>query len=201
MFRGTRIRGSTGTGDFAEAQEQLARRIEELRSARVFWTRIDHTFQAAATKFLKENQHKRSIGDDAMHLKELDLFVGNLALRQVHMGSLQEFIAKRRRDSVKTSTINGALAITRHIRNLVGSEWMDDHGVTWLERAPKIKLLPIRDARAAYPPQAPLRSAPAGGRGVVRGPTGLTRAQERANHHALLACRTLEPHFDSGKFL
>jgi len=49
-----------------------------------------------------------------MHLKELDPFIGDLPLRQVHMGSLQTFIAKRKTDKVKTSTINGALAITRH---------------------------------------------------------------------------------------
>ena len=151
VFRGTRIRGSSGTDDLAEAQEQLAKRVNDLRSARVFGTRPDHSFRAAATKFLKENQHKKSIGDDAMHLKALNRFVGDLPLRQVHMGSLQEFIAKRRKDGVKTSTINGALAITRHILKLAESEWMDDHGITWIERAPKIKLLTVRDARKAYP--------------------------------------------------
>ena len=151
VFRGTRIRGSTGTSDLAEAQEQLAKRVNDLRTARAFGTRPDHTFRAAATKFLKENQHKKSIGDDAMHLKALDRFVGDLPLRQVHMGSLQEFIAKRRKDGVKTSTINGALAITRHILKLAEDEWMDEHGITWLERAPKIKLLTVRDARKAYP--------------------------------------------------
>ena len=86
-----------------------------------------------------------------MHLKELDPFIGDLPLRQVHMGSLQTFIAKRKTDKVKTSTINGALAITRHTLKLAGEEWMDDQGITWLERVPKIKLLPVRDARAAYP--------------------------------------------------
>jgi integrase len=86
-----------------------------------------------------------------MHLKALDRFVGDLPLRQVHMGSLQEFIAKRRKDGVKTSTINGALAITRHILKLAEDEWMDENGITWLERAPKIKLLTVRDARRAYP--------------------------------------------------
>jgi len=60
VYRGTRIRGSSGTGDLAEAQEQLAKRINDLRSARVFGTRPDHTFRAAAIKFLKENQHKRT---------------------------------------------------------------------------------------------------------------------------------------------
>src|ERR1700761_2602277 len=92
VFRGTRIRGSSGTGNLVEAQEQLAKRVDELRSARVFGVRPEHTFRAEATKFLKENQHKRSISDDAMHLKELDPFIGGLPLRQVHMGSLQSFI-------------------------------------------------------------------------------------------------------------
>jgi integrase len=114
-------------------------------------TRRDHTFREAATKFLNENQHKRSIGDDAMHLRALHCFIDALPLRLVHMGSLQEFIAKRRKDGVKTSTINAALAVTRHILKLAESEWIDDHGDTWLERAPKIKLLTVRDARKAYP--------------------------------------------------
>lgn len=113
--------------------------------------RPDPTFRAAATKFVQENQHKRSIGDDVMHLQALDRFVGDLPLRQVHMGSLQAFIAKRRADGVKTSTINAALAVTRHILKLAESEWIDDNGGTWLERAPKIRLLAVRDARKAYP--------------------------------------------------
>jgi hypothetical protein len=52
---------------------------------------------------------------------------------------------------VKASTINGALAVTRHILKLAGEEWMDDQGITWLERVPKVKLLSVRDARKAYP--------------------------------------------------
>lgn len=151
VVRGTRIRESTETGDICQAQELLAKRIEEIRDARIYGVRPDRTFRVAATKFLNENQHKRSIGDDAMHLRDLDPFIGDLFLRQVHMGSLQSFIAKRRVDGVKTSTINGALAITRHVVNLAASEWMDDRGITWLEHAPKIKLLPVKDARRAYP--------------------------------------------------
>jgi integrase len=151
VFRGTRIRESTETGDINKAQELLAKRIDEIRNARMYGVRLDRTFRTAATKFLNENQHKKSIGDDAMHLKELEPFIGDLFSRQVHMGSLQPFIAKRRVDGVKTSTINGALAIARHVVNLAASEWMDDQGITWLEHATKIKLLPVKDARPAYP--------------------------------------------------
>jgi hypothetical protein len=56
---------------------------------------------------------------------------GDLPLRQVHMGSLQTFIAKRKGDRVKASTINGALAIAaRHILKVAGEKWMDDQGIT-----------------------------------------------------------------------
>jgi hypothetical protein len=105
LFRGTRIRESTGTGEIVKAQEHLARRIEEIRTAKVFGVRSDRTFRAAATKFLQENQHKKSIDDDAAHLEKPDPFIGDLSLRQVHMDSLQPFIASRRADGVKTSKV------------------------------------------------------------------------------------------------
>jgi integrase len=77
--------------------------------------------------------------------------IGDLKLRQVHMGSLQAFIAKRRAKSVKSRTINNSLGLVRHILNLAASEWRDERGLTWLDLAPKIKLLPVRDGRAPYP--------------------------------------------------
>ena len=151
VFRGTRIRESTGTGEIVKAQELLAKRIDEIRAAQLYGARPDRTFRAAATKFLNENQHKRSIDDDALHLAQLDPFIGNLFLRQVHLDSLQPFIASRRADGVKTTTINLALGTVRRILNLAASEWRDEHGMTWLEHAAKIKLLPVKDKRAPYP--------------------------------------------------
>lgn len=151
VFRGTRIRESTGTGEIVKAQELLAKRIEEIRAAQLYGVRPDRTFRAAATKFLNENQHKRSIDDDALHLSQLDPFIGNLFLKQVHLDSLQPFIASRRADVVKTTTINLALGTVRRILNLAASEWRDERGMTWLEHAAKIKLLPVKDKRAPYP--------------------------------------------------
>jgi hypothetical protein len=94
---------------------------------------------------------KKRIKDDALRLKQLDPFIGSLELRQVHMGNLQAFIARRRQDGVKTKTLNMALAVVRRVLNLASSEWMDRAGKTWLETAPKIKLFPIKDARPPYP--------------------------------------------------
>ena len=150
-FRGVRICESTGTGDIEQAREYLAKRVVELRETKLYGARELRSFRAAATKYLQEYHHKKRIKDDALHLRYLDPFIGGLELKQVHMGSLQDFIAKRRRDGVKTKTLNMALAVVRRVLNLASSEWMDRQGKTWLETAPKIKLFPIKDARSPYP--------------------------------------------------
>jgi site-specific recombinase XerC len=151
QFRGARICESTGTSDLTQAEEYLAKRVIELREARIYGIRELRSFRVAATKYLQDYQHKKRIKDDAMHLKQLDPFIGGLELKQVHMGSLQEFIAKRRRDGVKTKTLNAALAVVRRVLNLASTEWMDEQGMTWLDSAPKIKLFPVKDARSPYP--------------------------------------------------
>ena len=151
QFGRARICESTGTSDIGQAEEYLARRVVELRETKLYGARELRSFRAAATKYLQEYHHKKRIKDDALHLRQLDSFIGGLELKQVHMGSLQDFIAKRRRDGVKTKTLNMALAVVRRVLNLASSEWMDRQGKTWLEAAPKIKLFSIKDARPPYP--------------------------------------------------
>jgi integrase len=149
--RGVRLCESTGTGDVRQAEEYLAKRLTELREAKLYGLRDARTFRVAATKYLQDYSHKKRIKDDAMHLKQLDPFIGRLELKQVHMGSLQAFIAKRRQDGVKTKTVNAALGVVRRVLNLAASEWMDEQGMTWLATAPKIKLFAVTDARSPYP--------------------------------------------------
>jgi hypothetical protein len=125
--------------------------LEEARQALVFGVRPKRSFRQAATKYLLENQHKRSIEDEAMHLRQLDPFIGNTPIESVHMGALQKFIEARQRQGVKCKTINLALGVVRHILNLAAHEWRDQHNLSWLAIAPKIKLLKVLDARAPYP--------------------------------------------------
>ena len=150
-FRGRRLCESTGEGDLSKAQEYLTRRLEEARQASVFGVRPARSFRQAATKFLLENQHLRSIGDYGRHLQQLDPFIGSLPLASVHMGTLRPFIEARQRSGCKAKTINLALAVVRRILNVAGSEWLDEHNLTWLAAPPKIKLLKVTDARPPYP--------------------------------------------------
>lgn len=151
-INGERIQESCGTSDLAEAERYFIHKLESMRNARIYGVRPKRIFREAAIKFLKENQHKRSIRDDAGTLKGLDSFIGDLYLESVHIGSLQPYIAARRKMGVKTRTINKGLQLVRHILKLAESEWMDENGLTWLANAPKIKLLDQRnDTRLPYP--------------------------------------------------
>jgi len=54
-------------------------RIEQIRKASIYGVRPKRTFQQAATKYLKENQHKSSIVNETLYLKQLDCFIGDLS--------------------------------------------------------------------------------------------------------------------------
>ncbi len=144
------LRESTGTELLSEAERYLARRCEEIRQADVYGVRPKRTFEEAATKFLMENQHKRSLCSDASQLRMLNPYIGNLWLGAIHMGSLQSFIEARRKE-VSMRTINHGLKVVRRILNLASTEWLDEYGLSWLLTAPKIKLLPEPDLRKPYP--------------------------------------------------
>ena len=148
---GRRLCESTGTGDLEEAEKYLAKRLDEVRQAAVYGVRPVRTFIEAATKFLMENQHKRSLRSDAGRLRVLVKYIGDMPLESIHMGSLQPFIEGRRQDNLKTRTINHGLQVVRRILHLAASEWIDEYGLTWLAVAPKIKLLPEHDLRKPYP--------------------------------------------------
>jgi integrase len=140
-----------GEKELSKAELYLVMRMERARRAAIFGERPKRLFREAVERYLKENRFKRSIQTDELHLKQLDSFIGDLDLRMVHMGTLQEFIEARRAQGRKTKTINLALGVVRHILNLAASEWLDEYGLTWLERPPKVTMLKVTDARKPYP--------------------------------------------------
>jgi hypothetical protein len=83
QFRRVRIRESAATTHLGEAVELLASRIEGVRQSQLYGVRPMWTFREAAQKYLKENQHKRSVSDDERHLAMLDPFIGDLLLSGV----------------------------------------------------------------------------------------------------------------------
>ena len=148
---GKRVCQSCETGDLAEAERHLARLTEETRQAQVYGVRPARTFEQAAAKFVLENQHKRSIDDDIGRLKLLMPWIGQEPIERLHRGSLEPWVEHRRKESAAAGTINHGLKVVRRILNLAAGEWVDEHGLTWLAGAPKIRLLPDTEKRQPYP--------------------------------------------------
>lgn len=148
---GCRISESTGSGSLKEAERYLVHRLEQIRQASVYGVRPKRTFREAATKYLLENQHKASLHVDVANIKFIDKFIGDLTLDGIHMGTLQTYIDSRRKEGVKTRTINHGLQIVRRILNLAAGEWLDEYGLTWLAVAPKIRLFSEVDRQPPYP--------------------------------------------------
>lgn len=148
---GRRIYQSTGTDRLEEAERLLARVIEENRKATLYGVRPSRTFEQAAAKFVLDNQHKRSLASDIGRLKQLMPYIGIIALAKLHRGSLEPWIGHKHKQGAAAGTINHGLKVVRRILNLAASEWVDEFGLTWLETAPKIKLLPDNNKRQPYP--------------------------------------------------
>jgi len=142
---------STGSDDLEEAQRYLAKRCEEIRQASVYGVRPTRTFREAAVKYLLEHQDKASIEMDALFYKQLDPYIGDLALDQVHDGTLSGFVRERLQSGRKPKTVNLALSTVRRTLNLAARKWRDAYGLTWLQTAPLISMLPLTDQRQPYP--------------------------------------------------
>ena len=140
---GIRLQESTGTSSLEEAERYVNKRVEEIRHAEIYGIRPKRTFLEAATKYLNENQHKATIETDSMHLESLRPFIGSLPLEHIHQAALEPFIKARLAQKRKKKTVNLTLQVVRRISNLAANEWRDEFGLSWLERAPKIKMLKI----------------------------------------------------------
>lgn len=152
--RGSRLCESTGTSDLSEAETYLARRIEEVRQARVYGVRPERTFREAATKYLEDAMREgelRSLDRNAQALRLLDPYIGDLPVHQVHMDTLDPYLRARKAQGIKNGTLGRDLAVVRRVLNLAARVWRAEHGLTWLETPPLIQLPKATDARKPYP--------------------------------------------------
>jgi integrase len=151
VIHGTRVCESTGTSDLEEAEALLIRRLQAARATRLFGARQEHTFREAATKYLEEHQHKRSLERDARGLATLDAYIGKLPLHRVHHDTLQPFVRARLNAGISPGTINRDLAVVRRILNLSARLWRDRSDRSWLETPPLIQMQRHPNKRPPYP--------------------------------------------------
>ena len=149
QINGQRIRKSTGTSDQREAETFLAFVLEQHRKHMIYGDRRQYTFEQAATRYIQE-EAKKSLLRDAQDLKQVMPFIGHLPLEQVHAGTLDTFVQKRKEDGVKSSTVDRALTVVKLVLNRANDEYRDERGNPWLGNVPKIRKLDWGDKRKAH---------------------------------------------------
>jgi hypothetical protein len=135
-----RVRESTGTRDYNEAQAYYQHRVRQIREAAIYGIRPRRTFREAAEHYVKTCE-KRSLGRDVQDLRIVLPYIGELYLDEVHQGRLLPFIEARRNAGRRAGTINRTLAVVRRILHLAARLWRDEHNLTWLAEAPLIQLV------------------------------------------------------------
>lgn len=149
IIGGLRIQTSCHTENLQEAQAYLAHLINQYGDVERYGKRIERTFITAATYYLNTSE-KKTIDDDAYLLPKLVEHIGNIPLHKINTETLKPYIIARQAEGVKNSTINHGLQVVQHILNLAAERWIDETGNTWLESAPKIEKLKVKDARKPY---------------------------------------------------
>jgi integrase len=162
VYRGERIRESTGTGDREEAEQYLIHMLEQLRQEKVYGVRKVRTWEEAATRFLIESKDQPSIHLTALCMKQLHPFLGHLPLTHIDDQALKPFIKDRQttkvlacgrvEKAVTNRTINIAIERAVRVLTLCARKWRDDDRRPWLDSVPMLrKLEEKKSSRKPYP--------------------------------------------------
>jgi len=147
---GVRIKRHLGKIEQEQAEAWLAKEVEKLRQAHLFGARAQRTFREAALRYLTESSEQACIDEVAWHVKLLDPYIGELALREVHDATLAPFVRKRAQ-TVSATTVCRSLEVVRRILNLAARKWREDDGMPWLSTAAPLLSMPKGTVRKPYP--------------------------------------------------
>ncbi len=162
VFRGERLRESTGTGDRQEAEQYLIHRLEQLRQQKVYGVRRTRTWAEAATRFLIESKDQPSIKLTAHHLKQLHPYLKDLPLTHIDDQALEPFVKDRLKGMVlpcgkqlkpvAPRTINISIERAIRVLTLCARKWRDEERRPWLDSVPMLAKLDLKKkVREPYP--------------------------------------------------
>jgi integrase len=141
--RGQRVRRSTGTSEKALAQEYHDRLKAELWRTSKLGERPRRLWSEAVVRWLKESDHKATLGTDKMHLRWLDRFLSGWRLDEINRALVDRITDARVAEGVSNATVNRTLEVVRAILRKALNDW------EWLDRVPRIRMLkePTRRVR------------------------------------------------------
>jgi integrase len=132
---GERIRRTTETANKALAQELHDRLKAELWRVGHLGQKPRHTWNEAVVRWLKEQSHKATAGEDVTKLRWLDQFLGGKPLDTISRSLVDRITDAKLAQGCSNATVNRTLEVLRAILRKCVNEW------EWLDRAPQMRML------------------------------------------------------------
>ena len=145
---GERIRRSTATADRKEAAELHDKLKSEVWRVQRLGDRPKRIWQDAVVRWLREQAHKASLGDDKRMLRWLHRFLVDRELESINRTLVEAIIEAKQAEGCSNATVNRHLALLRAILRRCVRDW------EWLDRAPTIRLLKEPTRRVRFLSQA-----------------------------------------------
>lgn len=132
---GERVRRTTGTANKALAQEAHDRFKSELWRIGHLGDKLQHTWNEAVIRWLKEQSHKATASEDVTKLRWLDQFLRGKELRVIGRPLIDKITDAKIAQGQSNATVNRTLEVLRAILRKCVNEW------EWLDRAPQVRML------------------------------------------------------------
>ena len=141
---GKNIQRSTGTAEKVKAQEYHDRLKTSLWEQERLGVKPRYSWQQAVVRWLQETTHKASRKDDLDHLRQLDKYLSGLDLVDISRDKVESIVTARLKDGVSNGRANRMLSVLRTILRKAAFDW------EWIDRCPKVKILPEPKRRVRW---------------------------------------------------
>lgn len=141
---GRSVQRSAGTSDLKKAREYHDKLKAQLWDLARLGVKPSHTWEEAVVRWLDEKSHKASIEDDKRKFVWLHAQLTGMALERVDRDCVDRISQARRKAGVSNGTVNRTLALLRAVLRAAAHDW------EWIDRVPKVRLLPEPKGRVRY---------------------------------------------------
>jgi integrase len=141
---GRSIQRSAGTPDHKKAREYHDKLRSQLWDVSRLGVKPSHMCEEAVVRWLDEKSHKASINDDKRNFVWLHPHLSKMTLQRIDRDCVDRVSQARRRTGVSNGTVNRTLSLLRSVLRAAAHDW------EWLDRVPKVRLLPEAKGRTRY---------------------------------------------------
>jgi hypothetical protein len=113
-----------------------------------------YSWRDAVLRWLRENQHKRSIKIDKVHFRWLDKHLRGYQLHEITRDVIENVSNLKEQEGVSPATVNRVLEIVRALLRKAQNEW------EWIDKIPVIRMRYVERQRIRWLKQVILQSLP-----------------------------------------